>query len=487
MPAPASRSTTAGRPASSTRPRPSALGEGRATSGCSAGPEVDPAAALGGARTSWRPRRRSTPTIPTTEPRLRAALRRLVDARRPATRPRRRSCQRGRPRPAALPGADDRRHRHEGQDDDLVARRGAPGGRSAPSGRARRQHRPAARRAPAGADADHRVVIELSELQLPTLSRGTTVAVYTNVTSDHLDRHGIARGVPARSSARLAELVDPAGALVLNADDPVVAGYAGLGDRPGRVLSGRRDRCRAGSASSTAGSSRPASRACRSPATGPGGRCRAGDGRIMPVGELAIPGRHNAEQRPGGGRVGAAVRRRTRRRSAGPRPALPRRRAPARDRGDDRRRPLRQRLAGAPSRTRSIAALRAFDAADRAHRRRPRQGRRPRRPPGRSSPSAPPRRSSSARAARRSRRCSGRPGSAGPSRPRTLEAAVDRAAVHRPRSPRRTSRADAIATVLLSPAAASFDMFVDYAARGRAFKDAVAEDGRSPHRSEDRP
>ncbi|HEY7132153.1 MAG TPA: cyanophycin synthetase, partial [Candidatus Limnocylindrales bacterium] len=34
--------------------------------------------------------------------------------------------------------------------------------------------------------------------------------------------------------------------------------------------------------------------------------------------------------------------------------------------------------------------------------------------------------------------------------------------------------AHAPATVLLSPAAASFDMFVDYAARGRAFKDAVA-------------
>jgi UDP-N-acetylmuramoylalanine-D-glutamate ligase len=30
------------------------------------------------------------------------------------------------------------------------------------------------------------------------------------------------------------------------------------------------------------------------------------------------------------------------------------------------------------------------------------------------------------------------------------------------------------ATVLLSPAAASFDMFPDYAARGRAFKSAVA-------------
>ena len=33
----------------------------------------------------------------------------------------------------------------------------------------------------------------------------------------------------------------------------------------------------------------------------------------------------------------------------------------------------------------------------------------------------------------------------------------------------------ATATVLLSPAAASFDMFPDYAARGRAFKDAVAD------------
>ena len=31
-----------------------------------------------------------------------------------------------------------------------------------------------------------------------------------------------------------------------------------------------------------------------------------------------------------------------------------------------------------------------------------------------------------------------------------------------------------IATVLLSPAATSFDMFADYAARGRAFKTAVA-------------
>jgi UDP-N-acetylmuramoylalanine--D-glutamate ligase len=37
-----------------------------------------------------------------------------------------------------------------------------------------------------------------------------------------------------------------------------------------------------------------------------------------------------------------------------------------------------------------------------------------------------------------------------------------------------TGPATAPATVLLSPAAASFDMFVDYAARGRAFRAAAA-------------
>ena len=37
---------------------------------------------------------------------------------------------------------------------------------------------------------DHRIVLELSELQLPTISRGTQIAVYTHVSSAHLDRHG---------------------------------------------------------------------------------------------------------------------------------------------------------------------------------------------------------------------------------------------------------------------------------------------------------
>ncbi len=72
--------------------------------------------------------------------------------------------------------------------------------------------------------SDDLVVLELSELQLPTLSRGTDVAVYTHVTSDHLDRHG---SLAAYQSVkrRLAELLPAAGVLVRNDDDPVVSTY----------------------------------------------------------------------------------------------------------------------------------------------------------------------------------------------------------------------------------------------------------------------
>ncbi|CAN5570064.1 hypothetical protein BH24CHL9_BH24CHL9_01080 [soil metagenome] len=69
--------------------------------------------------------------------------------------------------------------------------------------------------------AAHRVVLEISELQLPTLSRGTDVAVYTHVTSDHLDRHGTVEAYQA-AKRRLAELLPAGGALVRNTDDPVV-------------------------------------------------------------------------------------------------------------------------------------------------------------------------------------------------------------------------------------------------------------------------
>ena len=131
-----------------------------------------------------------------------------------------------------MPRPDDRRHRHEGQDHDRRRwpRRSWPPTRSTRSCSGGNIGTPLVERLPE-LTPDHRVVYELSELQLPTLSRGTTVAVYTNVTSDHLDRHGSLESY-RRVKRRLAELVDPAGALVLNAEDPVVAAYAELGTAP---------------------------------------------------------------------------------------------------------------------------------------------------------------------------------------------------------------------------------------------------------------
>lgn len=68
--------------------------------------------------------------------------------------------------------------------------------------------------------ADHWAVLELSELQLPTIPRGAEVAAYTNITADHLDRHGTVEAYRA-VKARLAELTAArGGAVVLNADDP---------------------------------------------------------------------------------------------------------------------------------------------------------------------------------------------------------------------------------------------------------------------------
>jgi UDP-N-acetylmuramoylalanine--D-glutamate ligase len=66
---------------------------------------------------------------------------------------------------------------------------------------------------------EHWAVLELSELQLPTISRGADVAAYTNIGADHLDRHGSVEAYRA-VKARLAELSAATGTLVLNADDP---------------------------------------------------------------------------------------------------------------------------------------------------------------------------------------------------------------------------------------------------------------------------
>ncbi len=136
---------------------------------------------------------------------------------------------------------------------------------------------------------NHRVVVELSELQLPSLSRGTTVAVYTNVTSDHLDRHGSLEAY-RRVKRRLAELVDPDGALVLNLEDPVVGGYAGLGTAP--VLLYRNDAPVPGGLGVLDGWIVSAA-VERLPIAGGGTAATGPGGAIMPVGELAIPGRHN--------------------------------------------------------------------------------------------------------------------------------------------------------------------------------------------------
>lgn len=61
-------------------------------------------------------------------------------------------------------------------------------------------------------------VLELSELQLPTISRGADLSVYTNILADHLDRHGSLEAYRA-AKMRLAELAR--GPVVLNIDDPV--------------------------------------------------------------------------------------------------------------------------------------------------------------------------------------------------------------------------------------------------------------------------
>ncbi len=62
-------------------------------------------------------------------------------------------------------------------------------------------------------------VLELSELQLPTITRGVELAVYTNIAADHLDRHGSQEAYRS-VKARLAELSAESGRVVLNADDP---------------------------------------------------------------------------------------------------------------------------------------------------------------------------------------------------------------------------------------------------------------------------
>jgi UDP-N-acetylmuramoylalanine--D-glutamate ligase len=333
----------------------------------------------------------------------------------------------------------------------------------------------------------HRVVYELSELQLPTLSRGTTVAVYTNVTVDHLDRHGSVEAY-RRVKRQLAELVDPAGALVLNADDPVVATYAELRSAP--VVFYRNDWPLPGNAGGigivegwivAAGISRLA--------LAGGGRATTGsDGRIMPIAELRIPGAHNVSNALGA--IAAAL-------LFGARPESIRVAASAFSGVEHRLEEVALvdgvRFVNDSQGTQPdavAAALRAFDApivliAG---------GRAKGLDVGALAPVVAERAAAAVLIGESGPDLEASFRAAGLTRTERatdLDAAVGRAdaiardilaerltgAVARGEgdvSPGTATAEAGPATVLLSPAAASFDMFVDYAARGRAFKAAVA-------------
>ncbi len=429
-----------------------------------AGPAIDPAAAWAGAELVT-----SSPAInpdyPTTEPRLRAALRGLVDARAAGD--------------AAAPALIS--------EPDLFLRLcpaptvGVTGtkGKTTTSSLAAAilaadpRHPavlggnigiPIVERLPE-LTTSHRVVYELSELQLPTLSRGTTVAVYTNVTSDHLDRHG-SLDAYRLAKRRLADLVDRDGALVLNLDDPVVAGYAdgsrarvlsygqrppsagGLGVVDGWIVADRVERL------GVAGGDVAAS--------GPGGR-------IMPIAELAIPGAHNVSNAMAAIAVGLLF---------GIDPDAIRAAAAAFQGVEHRLEPVATidgvRFVNDSQGTQPdavIAALRSFGA------------------PvvliagGRDKDvdlsALPPVVAERAVAAvligESGPRLEHDFRAAGLVRTMRAETLADAVRIADGLAREALARgASAPATVLLSPAAASFDMFVDYAARGRSFKAAVA-------------
>lgn len=310
----------------------------------------------------------------------------------------------------------------------------------------------------------HRVVVELSELQLPTISRGTDVSVYTHVTSDHLDRHGTVAAYRA-AKRRLAELAPADGRLVLNAEDPVSSAFAtasaapavfyqrtqplvgGVGVRDSWIVADsvvRLSKIGGGTA-----------------ATGPGGR-------VLPLGEILIPGAHNTSNVLAAVAVGLLF---------GIAPDAIRRAATAFT-GVEHRLEAVATIDGVTFVNDSqgtqpdavIAALRSFD------------------PPlvlicGGRTKNVPlddlavvvaEKATAAVLMGETAAEMAGLFARAGLSR---IEHATDMVdAVRRGYAIARESRQNRTsATVLLSPAATSFDMFVDYAARGQAFKDAVRQ------------
>ena len=317
---------------------------------------------------------------------------------------------------------------------------------------------------------DHRVVIELSELQLPTLSRGTNVALYTNVTADHLDRHGSLEAY-RRVKHRLAELVPPDGAIVLNLDDPVVAAY---GERAGAPVVTYR------LASPLSGGVGLRDGWIEADGVAPmdrGGSPTPGVVRVIPIDELAIPGRHNVSNALGA--VGVAllfgIAPEAIRRAAASFTGVEHRLETVLERGGVRY--VNDSQGTQPDAV--IAALRAFPAPVVLI-----AGGRDKGVDLTELAAVVAERAAAAvligeSAADLERRFADA-GLARIERAGTLEDAVERAttiareaAAGLSSDPSPAGSSPPIATVLLSPAAASFDMFEDYAARGRAFKAAV--------------
>jgi UDP-N-acetylmuramoylalanine--D-glutamate ligase len=271
-----------------------------------------------------------------------------------------------------------------------------------------------------------------------------------------------------RVKRRLAELVDPDGALILNAEDPVVAGYAGLGVAPAVLY--RRDRPMPGGVGVVDGWIVAAGLQVL-PIVGEGAAATGPGGRIMPVGELAIPGAHNVSNALAA--IAAAL-------LFGIAPDAIRE-AAAGFTGVEHRLESVALIDGVRFVNDSqgtqpdavIAALRAFEA--------PLVLIAGGRDKGVDLSDLPPVVAERAVAAVVI-------GESGPTladrfreaglgtveRADSLEAAVERADVLAHAALTAAGAGAGPATVLLSPAAASFDMFIDYAARGRAFKAAVA-------------
>ncbi len=306
---------------------------------------------------------------------------------------------------------------------------------------------------------EHRVVVELSELQLPSLSRGADVAVYTHVTSDHLDRHGTVENYRA-AKRRLAELLPSSGAIVVNAEDPVSSSFVAASAAPAVYY--QRDEPLHGGVGVRGdwivadGVERLYAAAGGTAATGP-------DGRIMPLGEVQIPGEHNTSNVLAAVAVGLLF---------GIAPDAIRV-AVAGFRGVEHRLERVATIDGVTFVNDSqgtqpdavIAALRAFEPPIVLI-----AGGRTKNVPLDDLATVVVERAAAAvligETAAEMRELFGRAGLARIERAASLDAAVAQAfAIAREVGPP--------ATVLLSPAATSFDMFIDYEHRGRAFKDAV--------------